>query len=161
METHPILLSLVLIPHYPQLRSCRFQNHIRHTIADALLRLFDHMAVNICGGGHMRMTEAMADAHAVDPIKEQHARLRVTERMWVDVRQSMTLAEFRQQFHSLVRINDAPKCSAFNSFDDPTNNLYKIFTVFLTVFFTGRVYTILAESFQAQSGIISEWRKTI
>lgn len=52
--------------------------------------------VNIRGGGHMRMTEAMADAHAVNPVKGQHTYLCMTERMRVDVRQAMALAEFRQ-----------------------------------------------------------------
>ena len=38
-----------------------------------------HMAVNVSGGGHMCMSKPMADAHAVNPVKEQHTRLRVTE----------------------------------------------------------------------------------
>ena len=41
------------------------------------------------------MTEAMTDTHAVNPVKEQHTRLRVTKRMRIDMRQSMTFAEFR------------------------------------------------------------------
>ena len=63
-------LLLFLIPHYPQLRLRRFQNHIRHTVADTFLRLLNYMAVYIRGGRHMGMTEAVADAHAVDSVKE-------------------------------------------------------------------------------------------
>lgn len=59
-----------LISHYPQLRLRRFQNHIRHTVADTFLRLLNYMAVYIRGGRHMGMTEAVADAHAVDSVKE-------------------------------------------------------------------------------------------
>ena len=44
------------------------------------------MAVNISSRGHVRMPEAVADAHAVNPVKEQHTRLRVTERMRIDMR---------------------------------------------------------------------------
>lgn len=71
MEAHPIFdYCFLLIPHYPQFRLCRFQNHIRHTIADAFLRLLDYMAINISSGGHMGMSKAVADAHAVDSVKE-------------------------------------------------------------------------------------------
>lgn len=71
MEAHPFFdYCFHLIPHYPQFHLRRFQNHIRHTIADALLSFLDHMAVYVRGGGYMGMTETVADAHAVDSVKE-------------------------------------------------------------------------------------------
>ena len=54
------------------------------------------MTVNISGGGHMCMTEAMAYAHAVKPIKEQHAHLCMLECMWADVGQAVAFAEVCQ-----------------------------------------------------------------
>ena len=52
------------------------------------------MAINISGSEHM--PDAMADAHAVNPVKEPHTRLRVAECMRVNMGQAMTLAEFCQ-----------------------------------------------------------------
>lgn len=44
----------------------------------------------------MGMEEAVADAHTVDSVEEQHAGLRVPECVWVDMGQPMTLAELCQ-----------------------------------------------------------------
>ncbi len=74
----PFLIHcFLLIPHNPQLRLRRSQNHIRHTVTDAFLCLLNHMTVYIRGGGYMGMAKSVADAHTVDSIKEQHAGLRM------------------------------------------------------------------------------------
>lgn len=83
----PVPFLLFSIPHYPQLRLRRYQYYIRHTIADALLRFLNHMAINISGGGHMGIAETVAVAHAVDSVEEQYAGLRVPECVWIDMGQ--------------------------------------------------------------------------
>lgn len=82
------LLSIIrfyLISHYFQLR--RLQNYIRHTVADAFLRLLNHMAVYIRDSGHMGMAETVADTHTFDSVKKKQTGLHLPECVWVNMGQ--------------------------------------------------------------------------
>lgn len=49
--------------------------------------------MNISGGGHMRMTEAVTDAHTIDSVIEKQSRLHMQECIKVNMGQTATLAE--------------------------------------------------------------------
>ena len=76
-------LLLFLIPHYPQLRLRRFQDHIRHAIADALLRLFNHMAKKTyeskVGSAEEKSREIIDEALKVAETKKREALLEAKE----------------------------------------------------------------------------------
>ena len=59
------------------------EQHVRHAVADAALRLLHHMAVDAGGGGNAAVAQPVAYADAVHPMEEQHAGHGVAEGMGV------------------------------------------------------------------------------
>ena len=67
------------------------EEHIRHAVADAALRLLHHVAVDAGGGGHAAEAQPVADAHAVHPVEKQHAGHGVAEGVGVQVGEAVAL----------------------------------------------------------------------
>ena len=82
-----------------------FQKDIRQDICIALVGLLHHMSVDIGCGADLSVSQPLGNAHTVHSVKIQHGGHCVPERMRVNVREIVPIAESLKPFRYAVRVH--------------------------------------------------------